>query len=85
MQIGPLDTESLFTEIRALNIKANTDEFYSNLNSWVQSALKIIQNYTDIAYDLLHFPIENGLFDFYVGEIMGGKPVILRSLIWYLQ
>ena len=23
MQIGPLDTESLFTEIRALNIKTN--------------------------------------------------------------
>ena len=28
------------------------DEFNSNLNSWVKSALKIIQNDTEIAYEL---------------------------------
>ena len=35
------------------------DEFYSNLIGWEKTALKIILNDTDIAYELKNFPIEN--------------------------
>ena len=38
----------------------------------MKSALKIIQNDTDIAYKLKKFPIEIKLFYFYVGKIVGG-------------
>ena len=34
----------------------------------MKSALKIIQNDTEIAYELWNFPIENRLFNFCVGK-----------------
>ena len=34
---------------------------YCNLKSWFKYALEIIQNDTDIAYELQNFPIENRL------------------------
>lgn len=50
------------------------DEFYFNLNIKVKSVLKIIENDTDIVYELYNFPTENQLFNFCVGGTVGGKP-----------
>ena len=49
------------------------DEFHANLNSWVKSAFKIIQNDTKIAYEHQNFPIENGHFNFCVGKNVDEK------------
>ena len=47
--------------------------FYSQTQTWVKSALKIIRNDTDMTNELLNFQIENRLFKFCVGKIVGGK------------
>ena len=39
----------------------------------VKSALKIIPNDTDIAYERQNFQIENRLFNFCVGETVGAS------------
>ena len=39
----------------------------------MKSALKTIQNDTEIAYELYNFPIENRLFNFCVGKTLNGK------------
>ena len=46
---------------------------FSNFNKWVKTALKIIVNDTDIAYELQDFRAENRLFNICVGESVGGK------------
>ena len=45
----------------------------------VKSALKIIENDTDIAYEIEDFPTKNRLLNFCGGEIVGGKSRTFRQ------
>ena len=79
------DRKSNFSFIVWLYILINSiypDGFYSDLNSWEKTALKIIQNDTDIAYDLKNFRIENWLFDFCVGKTGGGNSPEVSNVIY---
>ena len=43
-------------------------EIFSGNFGWLNSTLKIIQNDTNITYEIYNFQIGNRLFNFYVGE-----------------
>ena len=50
------------------------NQLYPNLSSEVKTDFKIIQNEINIRNQLQNFLIENRLFNFCVGETVGGKP-----------